>query len=322
MPGGRPLIPRAVRLAPRSVPRSLPPKPTTTTPPAPKPLAPLLPPDPIAKLPVKNPAPLASDAAQQKQQAFRQRRYNLQRSLELQVNAGTISRFDMHRQLQRAGFVPGGPGVYKKPPGWMVPELQTIGDFAQMAHDTPLGIVESSKAMGADLRDYASNSKATPFPRTRKLGGSVVSSLKTDFEHPLRHPGYTIADLAVGVGGAVKVAGKLGEAGRAVSGYARAAPAGTSAAGVAGKVGRDVGERLLYGRRGKGAPRRTNAEKALRMQAAYAKMIKQGARRVVPVSKTPYGNLVLTRLEANRARNERLQRTLAASARRPVMTRK
>lgn len=93
---------------------------------------------------------------------------------------------------------------------------QIGADIGAMGRDAPRGYYELLKAGALDTRDYWWNPEPgkTQFPRTRRLGGGLLQSLAEDIRHPLRHPGYTAMDLAVGAGTAVKIPAALGRAAR------------------------------------------------------------------------------------------------------------
>lgn len=237
-----------------------------------------------------------------RRQAFLQRRTKTFRQVEQAVNEGRMTSGQAHKQLQRQGFVPGGT-AYKKPPGWMKPGLQTIADVTQIVHDVPQGVYQSGKALGEDVRDYGKPGK-TPFAHTRALGGGIVQSVAQDFRHPLRHPGYTLSDLAIGAGGVAKL-GRLG------ADVAREAPQAVA------KIRSDprylsYPSRLPEGAKPllpRGAPRPPLKSTLGRMGQAHLRAAKTIARVAVPYGKRPYTNAALVRLEASRERNYRTSRT-------------
>jgi hypothetical protein len=248
------------------------------------------------------------------QHDFEQRRLAAHRYVDAATNSGAMGPGEGHAYLQRHGFIPGG-SAGKEPPGWMVPELQGIGDIAQTVHDAPLGAYESVKAVGLDLRDSAANaanSEASvigsktrfpvppggPFHRTRALGGNLAASVVDDVQHPLRHPGYTLLDLLGAVGGYAKAAGAAGRVARTLPDVAREVPQipaeyrtwrDERAAGLRPSQKMDTSPAAVGGR----------------VLNVYAKVGKVAGRRAVPLAKTPQGNAFLLRLE--QAREQRFQ---------------
>jgi hypothetical protein len=103
-------------------------------------------------------------------------------------------------------------------------------DLGTSLRETVPGAIVAGKAVALDTRDMyrarqhdRNASLLDQFPRTKRLGKAVAKSVRSDFQHPLRHPGYTLLDVLTVAAGGQAAASKFGAAGRAFDEAALAA---------------------------------------------------------------------------------------------------
>jgi hypothetical protein len=127
----------------------------------------------------------------------------------------------MEPHIEAAGFFSGPPKSFA------VKLLgRTAGDLVSTAYHTPGGIYALGKATTEDTA--ATRKGDFSFKRSRAIGAEMGKQTAQSFEHPLRHPGYTLLNLgaaaSLGAGAAAKLgaageaarAGELGEAAKAL----------------------------------------------------------------------------------------------------------
>src|SRR5215471_5007600 len=83
---------------------------------------------------------------------------------------------------------------------------QGAADFRDMALGLPAGLAGMVDTLGYALQGNVAPAKA--------LGAATLKQFEQDITHPLRHPGYTLADLLPLASGGAGLAARAGEAGR------------------------------------------------------------------------------------------------------------
>lgn len=113
---------------------------------------------------------------------------------------------------------------------------QTVTDLKDIAVNAPAGVYQAASTFEHDLTQnpgFLFNPTSilySPSSETfQKVIKPTVTQTKTDLQHPLRHPGYTLLDVLGAAGLAGSVVGKAGE-------VARAAKAGESAGQLATRL--------------------------------------------------------------------------------------
>jgi len=109
------------------------------------------------------------------------------------------------RVAQRAGL-PGGPHGFGE---------RFVGDLITAAVYSPVGMVRAGGALKGDIGSTI-HGKPT-LRRSGKIAKAVGTGIKQDFQHPLRHPGFTALDISGLASAGVGTGARIGAAGRAIA---------------------------------------------------------------------------------------------------------
>jgi hypothetical protein len=108
---------------------------------------------------------------------------------------GKMTPLEAHAHLVKAGVLPKLQVVHDE----ANPFNRFVTNIMDAAISSPAGLAYTGKQIGSDTKKAAHGDFS--FKGTRKVGSEIGKSVKEDFKHPLRNPGFTLLDASAVVGG-------------------------------------------------------------------------------------------------------------------------